>query len=150
MNKTTKTLKSLCDARNAELIDRGNGHYQIKGKLLVNYYPASRKRSAYVAGTTTKTTGVTPEQAVDMAFIAPDLPIKNTRQSNYGARKLIMLKKSDRCHWCGKKLTINTATLEHIIPLSRGGLDNANNWALACKKCNNERGSDMPELEKQS
>ena len=34
-------------------------------------------------------------------------------------------------------------TLEHIIPLSRGGTHDLSNLALACFACNNARASDL-------
>lgn len=45
------------------------------------------------------------------------------------------------CHYCGVTLTRETATKEHIVPLSRGGADAASNIALACPDCNTRRGS---------
>ena len=148
-------LKDLADRRGAKVIDRGNGHYQIRGSLLVNYYPESRKRSAYIAGTTGKRVHVTPAEAVDMAFEAPCNPARKARRrSNYkGLKRKLWNSGKRRCRWCLIQLTMephkpNSATLEHIIPLARGGLDNINNMDLACEKCNQDRGSDMPELEK--
>jgi 5-methylcytosine-specific restriction endonuclease McrA len=46
------------------------------------------------------------------------------------------------------KLTLDTSTMDHVIPLHRGGLDNANNRVLACEPCNSKRGHDMPELKR--
>lgn len=141
-------IKSLAKARGVEYIERPNGHIQLKGPLLVNYYPKSKSRSAYVAGTKKAATQVTPEQALDMCFEAPtlqtDKPEKRSRNSRDKRRK--MLKKIKVCHWCQTPLTLNTSTIEHIVPLARGGLDCANNRTLACKPCNEERGSEMPEL----
>jgi hypothetical protein len=33
------------------------------------------------------------------------------------------------------------ATLDHITPLGRGGIDAQSNWAMACAHCNNEKGN---------
>jgi hypothetical protein len=38
-------------------------------------------------------------------------------------------------------LTFVTATLDHIIPSSAGGTANIWNFAVACRRCNNERGN---------
>lgn len=35
---------------NVQIIDKGNGHIQLKGKLLVNYYPESKFKTAYISG----------------------------------------------------------------------------------------------------
>lgn len=145
-----KRLEQLASKRGLRVVDRGQGHLQIvDGPLLVNYYPMAKRRSAYVAGTTGRRAGVTPEQAVEMAFIPP--PIKgisriDDRRGKYRNERRKMLKKSKVCHWCGVELTIDTSTMDHVIPLHRGGLDNANNKVLACEPCNRKRGHNMPEL----
>jgi hypothetical protein len=143
-----KKLRKACDERGAKLIERDNGHFQIQGALLVNYYPLSKKRSAYVAGTKCKRVDVDHKDAVDMAFRPPKANgLKDARnRKGYFKIKQKLLAKNSTCHWCKCRLTKETATLEHIIPLARGGLDNPNNMTLACEPCNKGRGSDMPEL----
>lgn len=143
-------LRDAAAARGAVVNDRGNGHYQIKGYLLVNYYPLSKKRTAYVAATVHGKHNVTPQEAVEMAFRAPPvapLAKKDTRHGHARTqRKRLIRKNGPFCHWCKCRVTLDTSTVEHIVPLHRGGLDNANNRALACKDCNHKRGHDMPEL----
>jgi len=139
-------LETLAKKHGVEFIDRGNGHIQLKGKLLVNYYPESKMRSAYVAGTREKKTYVSPKEAVLMALKPPPIKKNTKKRRNTLPIRKRLLKKSPFCHWCQTPLTIETATLEHIIPLHRGGLDNENNMALACKPCNEKRGHNMPEL----
>jgi len=145
----SKTLKQLCIDRGVEYYERGNnGHIQLKGALLVNYYPNSKNKSAYVAGTKKALKGVTHEQAIDMCFNAPVSQGKNDTRGRNGRRKRAqMLKKGiTKCYWCKCPLTLDTSTIEHIIPLVRGGLEHSNNRTLACEDCNHGRGSDMPEL----
>lgn len=141
-------LQALAESRGVKYIKKPNGHIQLKGPLLVNYYPSSKSKSAYVAGTKKAAKHVTPEQAINMCFEAPtlqaDKPEKRSKGSRDKRRK--MLKKIKTCNWCAKPLTLDTSTIEHIVPLARGGLDCANNRTLACKECNELRGSDMPEL----
>lgn len=40
------------------------------------------------------------------------------------------------CIYCITPIQFGQDTLEHRIPLSRGGTHNYNNLAIACKKCN--------------
>jgi 5-methylcytosine-specific restriction endonuclease McrA len=47
------------------------------------------------------------------------------------------------CCFCKKDLTIDTATLEHIIPKSKKGPLELYNLNISCGECNNKRG-DMP------
>lgn len=41
-----------------------------------------------------------------------------------------------RCTYCGDEITSATATLDHIVPVSKGGADDAENLAAACLICN--------------
>jgi len=50
-----------------------------------------------------------------------------------------------RCRWCGKVLTSETATFDHRIPLSKGGLTNSANAVLACADCNHRKADLTPE-----
>lgn len=40
------------------------------------------------------------------------------------------------CLYCDKQLTQSTATMDHVLPLSRGGKTNWENIVTACSKCN--------------
>jgi len=43
------------------------------------------------------------------------------------------------CVYCNSKMTAKDLTIDHIVPRSRGGEDTWENWATACKPCNNEK-----------
>ena len=143
------SLEIECLNAGVDYLDHGNGHIQLIGPLTVNYYPGSKNKSAYVSGTKKGFKQVTPEEALKMCFQAPKANGATCKRSS-NTRKIreALIKKSNKCYWCKKPLTIDTSTIEHIIPLARGGLENANNRALSCYKCNEDRGSDMPELNK--
>lgn len=47
-----------------------------------------------------------------------------------------------RCHICGKELNKNTATVDHLIPLSMNGPNGQNNTKLACDTCNHIRSNE--------
>ncbi|HEY0050788.1 MAG TPA: HNH endonuclease [Pyrinomonadaceae bacterium] len=40
------------------------------------------------------------------------------------------------CYLCGKLLTYKSATIDHVIPLSRGGYHAPSNAKIACFPCN--------------
>lgn len=40
------------------------------------------------------------------------------------------------------------ATVEDIVPLSKGGKNNRSNWALACSTCNQRKGAEEHPLSK--
>ena len=139
----------LARESNLEVIKKMNGHYQLTGgKFLVNYYPHSKKRTAYIAGTFKSISNVSPVEAIKMCFDQPKSQGINHKRANNSRRKRAALfrKGINSCYWCNKKLTLDTSTLEHIIPLASNGLDNANNRTLACAECNHSRGCNMPEL----
>jgi hypothetical protein len=46
------------------------------------------------------------------------------------------------CAYCGDFLTMDTATIDHVIPTSRGGPDELVNTVLSCLPCNAQK-SDM-------
>lgn len=43
------------------------------------------------------------------------------------------------CYLCGELLTVKTSTVDHFIPLSRGGFHCASNARIACRPCNNAK-----------
>lgn len=135
------------DIRGVLIKDCGNGHIQIKGALTVNYYPESKKRTAYVCGMVGSAKHVTAKKAVLMANEPPiNNGFKSPRLKNYKTAKNKLMAKNAHCYWCDIPLTKATATLDHVIPLSRGGLNNDNNYVLACEPCNIKRGNSMPEV----
>lgn len=42
------------------------------------------------------------------------------------------------CHYCGQKMT--EPTLDHVVPLSKGGSDSFDNTVAACLECNKSKG----------
>ena len=49
-----------------------------------------------------------------------------------------------RCVYCGTSLGFENATLDHVIPLSRGGDHAPGNLVAACRACNQLKGSLLP------
>lgn len=47
------------------------------------------------------------------------------------------------CHYCGVELAENESTLDHLIPLARGGSNSLQNLVLACQPCNTWKGKDI-------
>jgi hypothetical protein len=50
-----------------------------------------------------------------------------------------------QCQYCGKKLSEKSATLDHIIPKSKGGQDSWDNTVCCCMNCNSRKGNRSPE-----
>ena len=49
--------------------------------------------------------------------------------------------KPRKCWMCGCVLNRWTASVDHLQPQSKGGKDSPDNYSLACKPCNSERGN---------
>jgi len=43
------------------------------------------------------------------------------------------------CHYCGEKFSPEILTMDHIVPLARGGKSTKGNVVPCCKSCNNEK-----------
>ena len=76
-----------------------------------------------------------------------------TPESRYTARSAItkprLIKQWDddpHCCYCGVRTTLTrglyrtSATIDHILPKSKGGSNHPQNLVLACARCNNRRG----------
>lgn len=52
------------------------------------------------------------------------------------SRRHIYLRDRYRCQYCGTTVNEKNATLDHVIPVSKGGKSNWTNLTTACKPCN--------------
>ncbi|OPL10970.1 MAG: HNH endonuclease [delta proteobacterium ML8_D] len=43
------------------------------------------------------------------------------------------------CFYCGSRVGPSNLTMDHVVPLVRGGRSNKNNLVPACKECNNNK-----------
>lgn len=67
-----------------------------------------------------------------------------SKQKNSRKRQLVeRYGYESRCFWCGKLLPIEQLTLDHLLPISRGGSNNLENLRLACLPCNQGRGNSL-------
>jgi 5-methylcytosine-specific restriction protein A len=48
------------------------------------------------------------------------------------------------CHYCGQKFPPPQLTMDHIVPLIRGGKTTRGNVAPACKECNRKKKYFLP------
>lgn len=60
------------------------------------------------------------------------------------SRKTILLRDNYVCQYCGCKVGKN-ASIDHIVPKSRGGKNNYTNCVACCKACNNKKANKTPE-----
>ena len=48
------------------------------------------------------------------------------------------------CYYCGKKCSPEKLTMDHIIPIARGGKSTKGNTVVCCFECNQNKGMDTP------
>ena len=48
------------------------------------------------------------------------------------------------CHYCGKKFPPGELTIDHIVPVVRGGRSTRGNMVVCCKACNMTKGCLTP------
>lgn len=60
---------------------------------------------------------------------------RELRQSQWWKRK----RSKGVCHYCGKTFTPSELTMDHLVPLARGGRSTKGNLVPACKDCNSAK-----------
>lgn len=58
----------------------------------------------------------------------------------------IFMKYDGHCGYCGKKLHRDTMTVDHIVPVSRGGGNSLENLMPSCRECNEAKAADNLEM----
>ncbi|HJB25856.1 MAG TPA: HNH endonuclease [Firmicutes bacterium] len=59
-------------------------------------------------------------------------------------KRYIFLREQGRCYYCGKRLNMKNATLDHYLPRSAGGPGQFYNLVLCCKPCNFYKQAEYP------
>ena len=72
--------------------------------------------------------------------IRTDLPIKNAPKPSKNIKHILYGKQKGFCKGCDAHFRFNNLTLDHKIPLSKGGGDHDNNLQLLCGYCNSVKG----------
>ena len=57
------------------------------------------------------------------------------------SKRNIMVRDGYKCMYCG---TPRRLTIDHVIPISKGGKNNFENCTTACQPCNNKKGNRTP------
>ncbi len=48
------------------------------------------------------------------------------------------------CYYCGAQVVPKELTMDHLVPIIRGGKSTKNNLVTACKECNNKKKHSLP------
>lgn len=65
---------------------------------------------------------------------------RNLRRTHWWDKKT----QSGICHYCRRRVGRDQLTMDHIVPLSRGGKSKKGNIVPACKNCNSKKKSLLP------
>ena len=65
---------------------------------------------------------------------------RKLRASQWWKRKLA----KGICYYCGESVTSKELTMDHIVPVARGGKSTKGNLVTACKKCNTIKKNLLP------
>lgn len=101
-------------------------------------------------------------RARSLAYAANHKPQRAAASANRHARKLAASVGSDRaavasfylhsrtaislhCYWCGKNTRRGHRHVDHVMPLSKGGVHSVANLAISCPKCNESKKDKLPQ-----
>lgn len=133
-------------------------HGRLNAKVLIlnqNYEPMSviNVKKAIVLLYMGKAELIAANDALQVRSVSMSMPFPSiVRLSVYVrvpfkkiilSRKNILRRDGHRCLYCGRGDI--PLTLDHVVPLSRGGEESWENLVCACVKCNNRKGDRTPE-----
>jgi 5-methylcytosine-specific restriction endonuclease McrA len=65
---------------------------------------------------------------------------RDLRKTQWWKRRLAR----GKCHYCGKQIPARALTMDHVVPISRGGRSTKTNVVPACKSCNVKKKQLLP------
>ena len=65
---------------------------------------------------------------------------RELRSSQWWKRK----RDKGTCHYCGRSFLPKELTMDHIVPIARGGKTTKGNVVPCCKECNNQKKQLLP------
>jgi len=65
---------------------------------------------------------------------------RDLRQSQWWKRQLA----KGVCHYCGRAFPARELTMDHIVPIARGGKTTKGNVVACCKECNTRKKMQLP------
>ncbi len=71
--------------------------------------------------------------------------LKRDWESPSPTRKAIFVRDNYTCAYCGKTVSDKSATIDHVIPKSKGGMWVWENLVTSCTSCNQKKGDRTPQ-----
>ena len=79
--------------------------------------------------------GFTEEIISEQAIRREKEKARHLRHSAWWMRKI----EKGVCYYCNREVGKDDLTMDHVVPLSRGGKSKKGNVVTACKECNNKK-----------
>jgi len=77
---------------------------------------------------------------IDSAIVKERQKARDLRKTSWWKNKI----SAGKCHYCGGDFPPPELTMDHLIPLARGGKSEKINLVPACKDCNNKKKYMLP------
>lgn len=74
---------------------------------------------------------------VTMSFVINKAP--NLKNLDRISRYMLYKRDNGKCGYCGEEISQKKATIDHVVPKSRGGKTEWGNVVLACYPCNSKK-----------
>lgn len=84
---------------------------------------------------------------MDSYFFIDEKQIKKEKEKARAAKKSRWWKEKCAkgiCYYCQKKFDPKELTMDHIVPIARGGQTKPGNVVPCCRECNKNKGVDTP------
>lgn len=90
--------------------------------------------------------GQTPYYELDPEFTDPKRLKKERDKARELKKTQWWLTQVNRgiCHYCERKFSPKQLTMDHVVPLARGGTSSKGNIVPSCKDCNSKKQLDTP------
>ncbi len=79
-------------------------------------------------------------QVSDEQIKREKLKARHLKKTRWWQRKIA----DGRCHYCGRVFKPAELTMDHVVPLIRGGKSTKGNIVPACKECNSKKKYMLP------
>lgn len=118
-------------------------HYSVRGRYEVNVYPSTGRLHLKGGNTSGRFSSV--DQIIDLAHGEEALKVReNAKRRPLTSKKEQLWRHSHICGICKDPIeSIHDATVDHIVPLARGGSNRFDNFQLAHENCNSEKGCNL-------
>lgn len=83
-------------------------------------------------------------KTVNKRFPIPAVLVTNSKKETFEtsrktSKRILFMRDKGQCVYCKCKLKIREATIDHVIPKSKGGDNSWNNLVISCFDCNNKK-----------